>query len=106
KPIGVMAGHMQLNVPVGVSYADHAEQMIPPVRAMGSRYVGVMHRQRMNEPAVWRVVGAVDGTTLSWTGNLAGAPASINRGQVAELQTSEPFVVESQDDKHPFMLFQ
>ncbi len=105
KPIGLMGGQKSLNVPVGVSYADHAEQMIPPVRAMGSEYVGVMHRQRKTEPAVWRLVGAVDGTTLSWTGAVTG-PATLNRGEVAELQTSTPFVVKSQDDLHPFMLFQ
>lgn len=106
KPIGLMGGQKALNVPVGVSYADHAEQMIPPVRAMGSEYVGVMHRQRKTEPAVWRLVGAVDGTNLSWTGGVTGAPATLNRGDVVELQTATPFVVKSQDDQHPFMLFQ
>lgn len=105
KPIGLMAGHKQVNVPVGVSYADHAEQMIPPVRAMGSEYVGVMHRQRKTEPAVWRLVGAVDGTQLTWTGG-AGGPTTLARGQVVEFQGSQPFVVASQDDQHPFMLFQ
>jgi len=105
KPIGLMGGQKSLNVPVGVSYADHAEQMIPPVRAMGSEYVGVMHRQRKTEPAVWRLVGAVDGTTLTWTGGMSG-PATLNRGEVAELQTATPFIVKSQDDQHPFMLFQ
>jgi hypothetical protein len=105
KPIGLMGGQKSLNVPVGVSYADHAEQMIPPVRAMGSEYVGVMHRPRKTEPAVWRVVGAVDGTALTWTGGVSG-PATLNRGEVAEIQTGTPFVVKSQDDQHPFMLFQ
>lgn len=105
KPVGLMGGQKALNVPVGVSYADHAEQMIPPVRAMGSEYVGVMHRPRKTEPAVWRLVGAVDGTALSWTGGVTG-PATLNRGEVAEIQTGTPFVVKSQDDKHPFMLFQ
>ncbi len=105
KPIGLMGGQKQLNVPVGVSYADHAEQMIPPVRAMGSEYVGVMHRQRKTEPAVWRLVGAVDGTTLTWSSSVGG-PATLNRGQVAEFQSSTPFRVASQDDDHPFMLFQ
>ncbi|MBK7584366.1 MAG: IgGFc-binding protein [Myxococcales bacterium] len=105
KPIGLMGGQMSMNVPVGVPYADHAEQMIPPVRAMGSEYVGVMHRPRKTEPAVWRLVGAVDGTNLTWTGGVTG-PATLGRGEVAELQTGTPFVVKSQDDQHPFMLFQ
>ncbi|HWB76288.1 MAG TPA: IgGFc-binding protein, partial [Nannocystaceae bacterium] len=104
KPIGLMAGHNALRVPVGVSYADHAEQMIPPVRALGSEYVGVMHLPRGGEPAVWRLVGAVDGTTLDWSSDVGG-PATLERGQIAELVTGEPFVVASQDEEHPFMLF-
>ncbi|MCA9592060.1 MAG: IgGFc-binding protein [Myxococcales bacterium] len=105
KPIGVMAGQKSLRVPVGVAYADHAEQMIPPVRAMGSEYVGVMHRQRKSEPAVWRMVGAVDGTQLTWSTSVGG-PTTLDRGQVAEFQSSTPFMVKSQDDDHPFMVFE
>ncbi|MEB2313653.1 MAG: IgGFc-binding protein [Sorangiineae bacterium] len=107
RPVGLMAGHSQLRVPVGTSYADHAEQMIPPVRAMGNEYVAVMHRQRKTEPAVWLMVGAVDGTALGYVGATPpGAPATLARGQVAEFQTATPFLVSSQDDQHPFLLFE
>jgi hypothetical protein len=92
-------------VPVGVYYADHGEQMIPPVRAMGSEFVGVMYRPRQSEVAIWRVVGAVDGTQLTWSSSVGG-PATLSRGQVAEFQTGTPFDVKSQDDKHPFLLFE
>ncbi len=103
KPIGLMAGHSGLRVPVGVAYADHGEQMIPPVRALGHEYVGVMHRPRGNEGAVWRVIGAVDGTTLSWEPNVGG-PATLQQGEIAEFITDQAFVVSSQDAEHPFML--
>jgi hypothetical protein len=103
KPIGLMAGHSGLRVPIGVSYADHAEQMIPPVRALGHEYVGVMHRPRGSEGAVWRVVGAVGGTTLDWIPDVGG-PATLEQGEVAEFITPEAFVVTSQDAEHPFML--
>ncbi|MCA9556429.1 MAG: IgGFc-binding protein, partial [Myxococcales bacterium] len=102
-PVGLMAGHNALRVPTGVAYADHAEQMIPPIRAWGSEYVGVMHRPRGTEPAVWRVIGAVDGTNLSWTPNVGG-PASLDQGEVVEFITGEPFVVQSQDEDHPLLL--
>ena len=104
KPIGLMGGHQCMNVPIDVAYCDHGEQMIPPVKALGSEYVGVMYRPRMNEPAIWRVVGAVDGTTLTWSSSVGG-PAALNLGQVVEFITGEPFVVKSQDKDHPFMLF-
>ncbi len=104
-PIGVMAGNPCMNMPQGTIFCDHGEQMIPPVRALGSEYVGVMYRPRAGEPAIWRVVGAVDGTKLTYTPQIAGAPATVKEGQMVEFTTGTPFVVKSQDDKHPFELF-
>ncbi len=104
KPVGLMGGHQCMNAPAGVAYCDHAEQMIPPVQALGSEYVGVQHRPRVGEPGIWRVVGAADGTTLSWSTDVGG-PATLSLGQVVEFVTGTPFVVKSQDEDHPFMLF-
>ncbi|MBI4704326.1 MAG: IgGFc-binding protein [Deltaproteobacteria bacterium] len=104
KPVGFMAGHRCMRTPFQVAYCDHGEQMIPPVRALGSEYVGVMYRPRSGEPAIWRLVGAVDETALTWTPPVGG-PATLGRGQVVEFITGTPFVVKSQDEKHPFMLF-
>jgi len=104
KPVGLMGGHTGMQVPVGTTFSDHAEQMIPPVRALGSEYVGVMYRPRVTEPAIWRVVGAVDGTDLTWSDDVGG-PATLNRGDKFEFVTSTPFVVNSQDEEHPFFLF-
>ena len=105
-PIGVMAGHECMNIPVGTSYCDHGEQMVPPVKALGSRYVGVMYRARApSETATfWRIIGAVDGTTLSYSSPVGG-PATINAGESVVFETGTPFVVSSQDKDHPFMLF-
>jgi len=104
--IGVMAGHMCLQMPANASFCDHAEQMVPPVRAMGSTYVGVMYRPRLaaETSTFWRVVGAVDGTQLTWSSNVGG-PATLSKGQAVVFQTGTPFTVSSQDKEHPFMLF-
>ena len=52
---------------------DSAQQMIPPVHALGSEYVAVRYRNRMSDfPGIdpslvpeetppWRMVGVVDG---------------------------------------------
>jgi hypothetical protein len=104
KPIGHMAGHPCMYVPKDVYACDHGEQMVPPVRALGSEYVGVMHRPRMGEPALWRVIGAVDGTQLAWEPEVGGPP-TLNQGEVVEFLTGTPFVVKSQDADHPFMVF-
>jgi len=106
KPIGFMAGQTCMNIPVGTSYCDHGEQMVPPVKALGSRYVGVMYRPRVaNETSTyWRVIGAADGTQLTYS-TPVGGPAVLNKGQQVLFQTGTPFTVQSQDADHPFMLF-
>ena len=104
KPIGFLTGNKCFHVPLNVSYCDHGEQMLPPIKALGSEYVGVMYRPRKGEPAIWRVVGVVKDTQLSWSKNVGG-PATLGLGQVGEFVTGEPFVVKSQDEDHPFMLF-
>ena len=103
KVVGLFAGHTCMNVPTGVSYCDHGEQMIPPVQAMGSEYVGVMYRPRKSEPGIWRVIGAEPGTQLTWSSNVGG-PAALKAGQFVDFETSEPFIVKSQDSSHPFLL--
>ncbi len=103
-PVGLMAGNPCQRTPTGTSYCDHGEQMIPPIRALGSEYVGVMYRSRTGEPAIWRLVGAVDGTQLTYSSAITGAPATLNQGDMVEFITATPFVVSSQDDQHPFLL--
>ncbi len=106
KPIGFMAGQPCMNMPTSTAFCDHGEQMIPPVRALGSRYVGVMYRPRVpaETSTFWRVVGAVDGTNLTYS-SAVGGPPTLMKGQSVTFQTGTPFVVTSQDKDHPFMLF-
>jgi hypothetical protein len=91
-------------VPEDVLACDHGEQMVPPIRALGSEYVGVMHRPRGSEPAIWRMIGAANGTVLDWSSDVGG-PATLDLGEVATFATRDPFVVTSQDEEHPFLLF-
>lgn len=106
KRIGVWGGHPCLTVPVNQYACDHAEQQMPPVRALGHSYAAVSHAERSMVPEnpPWRIIGAVDGTQLTFDPPITGAPASVNLGDVAEFATYEPFVVESQDEDHPFVL--
>ncbi len=104
KPVGVMAGHNCHRLPTIAAACDHGEQMIPPISALGSEYVGVMHRPRQGEPAMWFLIGAVDGTQLTWSSDVGG-PSTLSRGQIVELVTGTPFSVRAQDDDHPFLFF-
>ncbi len=106
KPIGVMAGNACMQVPVGTAYCDHGEQMLPPVSALGSQYVAVMFRPRVpGDQAIWRAVGVVDGTTLTYSTPVPGAPATLSAGQAVEFPAGQAFTMASQDSSHPFLLF-
>jgi len=108
KPIAVWGGATCLNVPVDAVACDSAQQQIPPIRALGNEYAAVRYRGRAsnpNEAPPWRIVGAVNGTSLTWTPSPpSGAPLTINLGQVVEYNSAGPYVVKSQDKDHPFYL--
>jgi hypothetical protein len=57
------------------------------------------------EPAIWRLVGVVDDTKLTWSVPVGG-PDHLDQGESVEFITGDPFVVESQDADHPFLLVQ
>ncbi len=108
KPIGLFAGHLGLRIPFDMDYSEHAEQQIPPVRALGSEYAVAGYRDRVPgylENRLHRIVGAVDGTVLTFDPPIANAPATLELGTVAEFASDQPFVVSSQDADHPFMVF-
>ncbi len=106
-PIAVIGGATLMDVPVTVTRADSAEQMLPPVRALGSEYVAVRYRNRgtTEESVPWRIVGVVDGTQLTFDPPQPGAPTTVGANQpAAEFDAPGPFVVRSQDNAHPFYL--
>ncbi len=105
-PIAVIGGATLMDVPVNVFRADSAEQMLPPVRALGSEYVAVRYRNRgtTEESVPWRIVGVVDGTQLTFDPPQPGAPTTVGANQpAAEFNAPGPFVVSS-DAAHPFYL--
>lgn len=112
KPVGLWGAASCLSVPVDVPFCDSAHQQIPPVRALGSRYALVRYRNRASamgqeEAPPWRLVGAVDGTTLQWKpGPPLGAPLTLKSGESAMFDAAGPFEVSSQDADHPFYLAQ
>ena len=104
KPVGVWGGHSCMSIDPNDGDCDSGHQELFPVKAMGSEYVAVKHKNRKgyNEKPPWRLVGAVDGTTLMYDPPIAGAPATLNEGQLAMFYTTQDFVVKSQDANHPF----
>ncbi|HEY8042007.1 MAG TPA: IgGFc-binding protein [Polyangiaceae bacterium] len=105
RPVAVIGASTLVDLPLGSLRADSAEQMLPPVRALGSEYVAVRYRSRSGaeESVPWRIVGVVDATRLTYEpAPPPGAPSAISAQQLAEFDTPGPFVVRSQDADHPF----
>jgi len=120
KPIGVFGGSNCSVFPTtfGTCCCDVTQQQIPPVRAWGSEYAAVRYEDRKKlrlgensadaaaqESAPWRVIGAVDGTTLEYQPRRPqGAPITLSQGEAVTFWTAEPFVIKSQNEQHPFYL--
>lgn len=105
KPIGVFGGHTIMSI--DRCCGDHGEQMLAPVRALGSSYVAAPHAARKPsgaDPRLYRIYGAVDGTQLTYDPPGLG-PATVAQGQLVEIRTDQPFVVESQGPDNPFAMF-
>jgi hypothetical protein len=107
KPVAMFGAASCMNIPVTEDACDTGHQQIPPIAALGHAYVGANHRHRTAAPETepWRIMGAVNGTTLTWVpAPPPGAPSTIESGQMLEFAATDPFYVKSQDANHPFYL--
>ena len=53
KPVGLMAGQTCMNMPGTTQFCDHGEQTIPPVKALGRRYVAAFNRRHGRAGTLW-----------------------------------------------------
>jgi len=111
-PVALNSGNWAFNLVSKTSpsgYVDECHQQIPPVTALGYEYVAAPYTTRLStlapESVPYRFVGVVNGTTLSYDPPIAGAPTTLNLGDVADFETTSPFDVKS-DATHPFYIAQ
>jgi hypothetical protein len=107
QPVAVVAGNRFFRMqPTPGPGGEGTHQQILPLDAQGSRYVAAPYTTRrmdlMPESIPYRIVGGVDGTTLTFDPPITGAPTMLMRGDVADFSTTSAFVVSSQDAMHPF----
>lgn len=108
KAIAVWGGHPCMQLPLGNAACDSGHQQFPAVPLLGNDYLAVRHKERnpgRNESALWRFVGAVDGTQLTFDPPVGG-PAMLGAGQTFTFTSPGPFRVTSQDASHIFFLAQ
>jgi hypothetical protein len=111
KPVAVIAGNRFFRLqPAPAPGGESTHQQISPVSALGFEYVAAPYETRrkdlLPEDIHYRLVGAVDGTALTFEPLVAGVPAAVDQGQIVDFQATGPFRVSSQDADHPFLVAQ
>ena len=110
KPIGIFGGSPCSFLPSETPYCDLTQQQIAPFSQWGTSYALVPFKPRIEvvtgtarETVPWMLVGAVDGTVLTYDPSKPpGAPETLSAGQAAMFNTDALVTVKSQDSKHPF----
>jgi hypothetical protein len=102
KPVQVIGGVPCFSNPANAT-CDHIEESVMPAETLGQHYVVTMPTGPLgNVPgATVRMVGNVDGTGLTYQPAVAGAPPSLNAGQVVEFDATTDFVVSG---SHEFLV--
>ncbi len=84
KPIAVYAGHMCATIPGSTPYAGFLVAAVPPVGSAGSGFFAVPLAGRSG---YWlRVLALEDGTALTYSSAVGGAPAGLEAGQFADFR--------------------
>lgn len=111
KPVALFTGNRLMRLqPAPAPGGESVHQQNSAVSALGFEYVAAPYETRRKDlaPEVveYRLVGVVDGTTLTYDPPQAMAPATLDKGQVVDFGTAEAFRVRSQDDAHPYAVAQ
>ncbi len=107
QPVAVFAGNrFYRQQPVPGPGAESTHQQVQAISALGHEYVGAPFATRradqVEEAIRYRFVGVADGTVLALDPAVPGAPATLERGQIADFLATGPFRASSQDADHPF----
>jgi hypothetical protein len=111
KPVAVFSGIDCTMIPELPWYAcDHIEEQMFPLSAWGTHYVGARHPHRVPginpqpEEVFWRVIAAVDNTTITLEPPVAGA--QIQLAQVGDWFEFGSTVSFEANGNQPFLLVQ
>lgn len=95
----VWTGHAGADIDAGTGFADHLEESLPPLSALGDDYLIVRPGNPSGSPTGARhyvkIVGTVNGTTLTTSPPISGAPLSLNVGTSASFEATVDFHLHS-----------
>jgi hypothetical protein len=92
KPVAVFAGHNVAPVPDGVCCGDHLEEQMPPKETLGTDFVVAVPRHDYGPHRHYvKLVGAEDGTVLTYAPPLAGVPTTLEAGAAVTFEATQDF---------------
>ena len=94
KPAFVIGTVPCVNVPAGVTFCDHIEELMIPVEYWGTEYVAAHAPTRGSESYWWRVYSGGDGTMIDTNPVQPGFPVTLDRGEYIEFSTDESFLID------------
>ncbi|MBW2276517.1 MAG: hypothetical protein JRF63_03430, partial [Deltaproteobacteria bacterium] len=96
KPVVVFGGNVSSNVPNGVTFADHMEHQMFPLSTWGTTFVAarsVIRNLTTAEDDYYRILAQQDGTAITYSPEVAGAPAVLDAGEFAEFSANYSFEI-------------
>ncbi|HLT35688.1 MAG TPA: IgGFc-binding protein, partial [Enhygromyxa sp.] len=93
KPTWVVGAVTCVNVPSGVTYCDHIEELMLPLDYWGTEYVAAHAPQRGNEDYYWRVYSGADAVTITTDPPQPSTPVVLDRGEFIEFYTKQSFII-------------
>ncbi|MHB1844904.1 MAG: hypothetical protein ACYCWW_08740 [Deltaproteobacteria bacterium] len=92
KPVAAFGGSGATTVPDTASGGDHFEAQLFPTAAWGTAYECEKYTKRSpNDADHWRIVGGVNGTTVTLSDPTIATIPTLAAGQVFEFETAESF---------------
>ncbi len=94
RPVLVFSGHECANIPLGVNFCDHLEEMMPSVDTWGSQHVISQLALRGDQPDLFQIVASQDLTEVQLLPPQAGIDTlTLARGQKLTFQSNQGFQV-------------
>lgn len=90
-PVIVWAGHGATEIPSGIPFADHTEEIVPPDTALDTDYLVARpvdaSGDGVGSRVFVRVLATADGTTIELDPTVPGVPATLDENAVITFET-------------------
>lgn len=92
-PVWAAAASPCVNIPASITFCDHIEEQLLPLKYWGQLYVGAHAPTRGTEDYHWRIFAGDDAVTITTTPAQAGTPVTLDKGDFVSIVASGSFMI-------------